>query len=64
MVKLDQGRLNEKVFDRIRDYNSVGGYVKQMREETKKLKIEDKNLLKIKKNQRVLRCRRKGNKDS
>ena len=37
-VRMDQGRLNKRVFDRIREYKSVGGYVKQMREETEKLK--------------------------
>ena len=31
---MDQGR----VFDRIREYKRVGGYAKQMREETEKLK--------------------------
>ena len=36
-------RLNKRVFDIIREYKSVGGYVKQMREETEKLKITDKN---------------------
>ena len=35
---MDQGRLNERVFDRIRQYKSVGGYVKQMIEETEKVK--------------------------
>ena len=28
---MDQERLNKRVFDRIREYKSVGGYVKQMR---------------------------------
>ena len=58
MVRMDQGRLNKRVFDRIRMCKSVGGYVKQMREETEKLKITDKNCLdreqygeKIKRNQ-------------
>ena len=41
MVRMDQGR----VFDRIREYKSEGGYVKQMREETEKLKITDKNCM-------------------
>ena len=45
MVRMDQGRLNKRVFDGIREYKSVGGYVKQMREETEKLKITDKNCL-------------------
>ena len=45
MVRMDQGRLNKRVFDRIREYKSVGGYVKQMREETEKLKITDENCL-------------------
>ena len=31
MLRMDQGRLNKRVFDRIREYKSVGGYVKQMR---------------------------------
>ena len=26
MVRMNQGRLNNRVFDRIREYNSVGGY--------------------------------------
>ena len=38
-------RLNKRVFGRIREYKSLGGYVKQMREETEKLKIADKNCL-------------------
>ena len=45
MVRMDQGRLNKIAFNRIREYKSVGGYVKQMREETKKIKITDKNCL-------------------
>ena len=45
MVRIDRGRLNKRVFDRIREYTSGGGYVKQMREETEKLKITDKNCL-------------------
>ena len=45
MFRMDQRRLNERVFDRIREYKSVRGYVKQMREETEKLKITDKNCL-------------------
>ena len=50
---LNEGRLNKRVFDRIREYKSVGGYVKQMREETETLKITDKNFLdrKIKRKQ-------------
>ena len=36
-------KKHKRVFDRIRAYNSVGGYVKQKREETEKLKITDKN---------------------
>ena len=36
---MDQGRLNNRVFE----YKSVRGYVKQMREETEKLKMTDKN---------------------
>ena len=43
MVRMDHGRLNKRVFDRIREYKSVGGYVKQMREETEELKITHKN---------------------
>ena len=58
MVRMGQGRLNKRVFDRIREYKSVGGRVKQMREETEKF------LWKIKKNGRVLRGRRKGSKDT
>ena len=42
---MDQGTLNKRVFDRIREYKSVRGYAKQMREETDKLKITDKNCL-------------------
>ena len=69
---------NKRVLNRIHEYKSVGGYVKQMREETEKLKIWAKNCLdrklyekkiketrflwKIKKNGRVLRGRRKGSK--
>ena len=45
MVRMDQVRVNKRIFDRIREYKSVGGYVKQMREETEKLKITDKNCL-------------------
>ena len=45
MVRMDQGRLNKRVFDRIREYNSLGGYVKKMREETEKFKMTDKNSL-------------------
>ena len=44
-VRMDQGRLNKRVFDRIHEYKSVGGYVNQMREKTEKLKITDKNCL-------------------
>ena len=40
MVRMDKGRLNKRVFDRIREYKSVGGYVKQMREETEMLTIK------------------------
>ena len=46
MVRMDQGRLNKRVFDRTREYKSLGGYVKQMREETEKFKITDKKILK------------------
>ena len=45
MVRMDPGILNKRVFDRIREYKCVGGYVKEMREETEKLKITDKNCL-------------------
>ena len=46
MVRMDQAILNKRDFDRIREYKSVGGYVKKkMREETEKLKIIDKNCL-------------------
>ena len=45
MFRMDQRRLNERVFDRIREYKSVRGYVKQMRKETEKLKITDENCL-------------------
>ena len=40
MVRMDQGRLNKRVFDRSGEYKGVGGYVKRMREETEKLKIK------------------------
>ena len=43
MVRMDQRRLNKRVFDGIREYNSVGEYAKQMREETEELKITDNN---------------------
>ena len=45
MVRMDKRRLNKRVFDRIREYKSVGGYVKLMREEREKLKITDKNCM-------------------
>ena len=45
MVRMD----NKRDFDRIREYKSVGGYVKQMREKTEKLKITDNNCLDRKK---------------
>ena len=38
-----QWRLNRRVF-RIREYKSVGGHVKQMREKTGKLKITKQKL--------------------
>ena len=38
MVRMDQRRLHKKDFGRIREYKRVGGYEKQMREYTKKLK--------------------------
>ena len=73
---MDQRRLNKRVFDGIREYKSVGGYAKQMREETEELKITDKNCLdrenygkklkeikvlwKINKNGRVLKSRVEG----
>ena len=39
MVRMEHERLNKRVFDRIREYKSVGGgYVKQMREETEKVR--------------------------
>ena len=44
MIRMDRGRINKRVFDRIREYKSEGGYVKLMREETEKLKIQ-KNCL-------------------
>ena len=47
--------------NRIREYNSVGGYVKRMREEKEK---KPRYLWKIKKNGRVLRGRRKGSKET
>ena len=39
MVRMEE-RLNKRVLDRIREYQSVRGYVKQMREETEKLRIK------------------------
>ena len=36
MVRMDRGRLNKED----REYKSGGGYVKEMREETEKLKIK------------------------
>ena len=39
MGNMDQVRLNKRVFE----YKSGRGYVKQMREETEKLKMTDKN---------------------
>ena len=45
MVTMEEGILNKRVFDRIREYKSAGGHVKQRREETEKLKIIDKNCL-------------------
>ena len=45
MTRMDQGRLNNGVFDRICEYKRVGGYVEQLREETEKLKITDRNCL-------------------
>ena len=42
MVRMDQERLNKRVVGRIHEYKSVGGYVKQTREETEKLKIRKK----------------------
>ena len=41
MGRIDQERLNKRVFDRIREYKSVGGYVKQMREELEEKVIEE-----------------------
>ena len=39
MVRMNQGILNKRVFDRILEYKSVGGCAKQMREETERLNI-------------------------
>ena len=41
MVRMDRGRLNK----RVHEHKSVWGYVKEMREETEKLKITDNNCL-------------------
>ena len=45
VVSMYNGRLIKRVFERIREYKRGGGYVKQMREETEKLKVTDKNCL-------------------
>ena len=45
MVRMDSGRLNKQIFDKIYNLKSQNGYVRQMKEELGRLKITDEDCL-------------------